>query len=528
VRFWRRSPRTDGRQGDAGAGSKLASIDESTPHHYSFWLAHATDRAAAMDLVGENRHIPRTYAVVGEPDGRVRFDMAVSGNGRGQSIISVLYSLERAGIGVAGFEATDVIDDATDADLATLVEAFAKTGNNGPTRSRMARLGGTRLLELFLERHLAAPATDHEWSAIIGDIAFNTPGSEGRLVRAAEELDRKPRGPGDTDYNVYSLLVSAENRARLADLGGLPIDLPEDVLIPLAERSASLGRVAVELIGLQSAPLSDDATKALGRLAQRGDERAAEALQALRKATPSPDVRATVDRALGAPSADVRAYALTILAHHWGTEARPTWREFLTSKSTTCRMTAESVLGDYGTEEDLDDAASTLGRIIRAKQTMSYSPPRGSELIELLVRFRDRPIAEAGLDDLSARWDRLADELRTWLVERHPWLDPARRTDRPVEQSIEPETPTEPAMPTIERIDDGFNVTFDDEAAWSDARERFEAAVAAHPSIDILEADREWMTLRVGVTGPEELIRTLWLASVADTRPQTGESVADE
>jgi hypothetical protein len=263
------------------------------------------------------------------------------------------------------------------------------------------------------------------------------------------------------------------------------------------------------------APLPAPVTSALLAAAGENGERAVDALGALRRAAPEPAVRAAVDRALASDDANLRATALDVLAHHWGTEARPVWKEFLASKSVPLRWAAEEVLGLVGTEDDLAEAAAHLAKLVRTRSKLSMSPPRGNQIVDLLVRHREDPAAQAGLDDLSARWDRLPEDLRGWLAEHHPWLDPGRRADSPRELDAAPEEPAAWPPPTITKENGTLMLEFGEGAAHSDARERFEDLAQAHRAVEVLDGDREWITVRIEHADPEALVRELWDAASA-------------
>ena len=194
MRFWRTGTKSSPPAGDRSARARLEAIDESTPHRYRFRLAEADDRDAAVAVLRDPRRVPLTFEVADEQDGRVRFDVAAAGNGRPQSIISVLYSLQRADVAVDGFDALDVIEDLDEADLVKVVETWRKVANNGPTRSRIERLGGSRLLEMSLGRYLESPKTQRPYGFAVQEIAFNTPGCENRLDRGCGWTRRATEG----------------------------------------------------------------------------------------------------------------------------------------------------------------------------------------------------------------------------------------------------------------------------------------------------------------------------------------------
>jgi hypothetical protein len=519
MRFWRKGAESGDPAGGRSARARLEAIDESTPHRYRFWLAQAGDRDAAVTVLGDPRRIPLTFEVVDEADGRVRFEVAAAGNGRGQSIISVLYSLQLADVAVHGFAALDVIEDLDAADLVRIVETWRKVANNGPTRSRIERLGGPRLLEMALERYLVSPTTQRPYGFAVQEIAFNTPGCEDRLLMAAAELVARPRGRGETVYDAESLLASALSRSGLSAYVGVPIVYPETALLAMVDEPSGVGTKALGMLGSLPAPLSEATVAALCRIAALDEDRhAAEALRSLRSAPPSAAVRAVTEGALTAPSNEIRATALWLLAYHWGTEARPVWREFLASKSTTLRDAAEGAIAEHGTEEDLPEAALRVAKIIRAKPGMTYSPPRASDLIDYMARYREHPVAGAAFADLAGRWDRFPDPgLRDWIREHHPWIEGAGQDGPPVDLDIDPEVPGEPDPPKVTRTDERVEVVFEDDAsAHSAARERFEVLAEAHASVEVVASDREWLDLRIEDDAPEQLIETLWAQAVAE------------
>ena len=165
--------------------------------------------------------------------------------------------------------------------------------------------------------------------------------------------------------------------------------------------------------------------------------------------------------------------------------ARPYWQAGLASCSAPRRMAAEDTIGEYGDEDaDVPLAAEHLGKIIRRKSTIEWQPPRGSEIIGLLVRHRELPEAQAALADLTKRWVRLPDELQRWLKEHHPDLVPASeeagaQADKPVDDGdVEP--PLTWPLPEIKRDGNEFYVGFWDTDMF-EIRERFEGLLDGVP-----------------------------------------------
>jgi hypothetical protein len=303
--------------------------------------------------------------------------------------------------------------------LQSVVHDWAVHSNSGPYRRRLERLAGLALLD----RCLAAAAVAEQrrdgdaaaWWFAVACIAFNTPGAEARLLDEAVD---------DTDGRASRLVEAAFDRVQLARLAALAIAVPSQSLISALGRRGHAPERAARLASLLPAPLDAGVSTALQDLARRGGGAAIAALAALHQAAPSSAVRATCDAALASDDAHIRAAGLSLLARHWTDDARPVWREFLRSKSAPQRWMAETVISRHATAEDLPDAAAHLSRVIRARPGMAMSPPRGSDLVDLMVRHRRHPVARVALEDLSARWPGLSDDMRPWIAEHHPWLVP--------------------------------------------------------------------------------------------------------
>ena len=497
------------RKAEAPLPPELERITEETGQRFVIQLANPAQLDAAREAL--TTRLGAELEVIATADDRLQVE---SSFGAGSApVMRPLHVLDRAGISVGDLELLDLVTEIDEAALQRLVEAWGEFANRGPHRLRLVRLAGMDILERCLDHLRRAGDSGHgrksSWSFAVTCVTMNTPGAEGRVIaEAARTRDR---------HVAENLVGAAEGRIRLAALAGLPVDAPAPEVAELVGRSGYLGERACRLAAILPAPLPVLVTDALLVAAGQKGERAVEALGALRRAAPEPAVRAAVERALTSEDANLRASGLDLLAQHWGDEAaRPTWKEFLASKSAPMRWTAEAVIGLHGTRDDLADAAAHLAKLARARGGMSMSPPRGNEIVDLLVRYRDDPIARAGLDDLSARWDRLPEDLRSWLAEHHPELDPARRDDQPAEAAspldeIEEELSWPP--PTIQRHGKDLRLEFDEVGAHQPVRERFEELAVAHPAIEVLEGDREWLSVRV--TGPdaETLIYELWEAA---------------
>jgi hypothetical protein len=487
--------------------SALDDIDESTPHRYRIWLASASDGESAiavLEKVAVTRQL--TIEVVSGLDGRAGMDIASTFDNRNAAVLTPLYALERAGVAVRGFEARDLVTELPEAALTRAVAAWDRFHNEGPHRHRLEVLAGPELIETCLGQARGS-ANAFTWRFAATCAAFNTPGSEAQMLRAAVET----RDWKEAD----SFVDAAISRATLTTLSNEPFEPPADAVVALIGRGSYIGERGASLAAAMKAPLPDPVSDALCAASRLGGDPAIRAVAALDKAAPSSAVRQAVDDALASADPNLQAAALGVLAHHWGTDARPTWQAFLASRSAPLRQTAEQVLGLHGTADDLPDAAAHMATLARTKSSVHLTPPRGAEIVDLLARHRGDPAARAGLDDLSARWDRLGADLREWLEQHHPWLEPSQRGGAPVEQQAGPEEPLEWPPPTIEREGDVFALSFEDTDLF-ETRERFEELAAAHPRVELVDGDREWTSLKVSGDEPEALIRELWATAVQD------------
>ncbi len=340
------------------------------------------------------------------------------------AVLRPLNMLDQVGIAVGDLEIAGLVTDVGDAALRTVVHDWAVRGNTGPHRRRVERLAGVALLDRCLAAAAVAERSGDEdaaaWRFAVACVAFNTPGAEARLLDEAV---------GGDDRRADHLVSAAFDRLQLARYAGLAIEVPVESLVSALRRRGHVAERAARLASLLPGPLDDDVSTALQELTRRGGEAAAAALAALHRASPSAAVRMTCDAALASDDSHVRAAGLSLLARHWTDDARPVWRESLRSRSTPERWMAERVISEHGTTVDLPDAAAHLARVVRARQRIATSPPRGSDLVNLLARHREQPAARVALDDLIGRWPRLSDDMRTWLAESHPLLVPTVSAD---------------------------------------------------------------------------------------------------
>lgn len=516
VPLWRLG-RPRGDDDDRTTPSPLDAIDAQTPLRFRLHLADPGQRHAAEEALRARLPGELTVEAAGA-DGDGTLEVASRFSPASAALQRPLNVLERAGVVVNGLAVLGLVTELDDDALRRAVHAWDTHGNQPPHRLRLELLAGSPLLERCLAALAEAPESGPDrratWSFALRCVTFNTPGAERRVIEAAAATRNERDG--------IELVNAAEDRVRLATLSGQPVDIPADALAAVIGRGGYLGERASHLADLLPAPLPAAVASALCAAAAGSGERAAAAIRALRHAEPDGAVRSVLEAALASNDAGVQADALGVFAHHWGVEARPTWRAFLATRSAPLRWSAEAILGQYGTEADLDDAAAHLARLVRAPSKTPLDPPRGNEIVELLVRHADHPTARTALDDLSARWDRLEGDLRSWLAEHHPSLDPARRTDRPREVVASAEAMLAFPPPTIEREPDAFRLWFDEAAAHTEARDRFEELAARHADVEILDGDREWLTIRCTAPDPAALVHKLWsAASRGAGRPDT-------
>ena len=498
-------------------------VEGSPPHRFSFWLADAANREvaeAALERLVTDGEIDLNMRP--EPEGRVRIEVDSTFSPRTAAILRPLHTLRHAGIVVRGFEALDLVREIDDRALAGAVDAWKTFGNKGPHRHRLEVLAGEETIARCLghlrrqRKRPEASSRAAEWRFAAGCAAFNTEGAEAHMLAEAVRAENK--------HDALGFIDAAVDRAILASLSGAQFEVVEEHLMILIRKSSYISERAAYLAQTMPGPLPGGVVEALAATSRARGEMGLRALEALRNASPSAAVRQTVDDALRSDDASIQASALGVLAHHWGTGARPVWQRFLTARSAPLRYAAEESLGLYGEAGDLADAAAHLARLARSKSSVQYSPPRGADIVNLLVRHRDDPSARAALNDLSARWEQLGEDLRQWLGEHHPWLAPHPPSGRPLEVDAEPEPPLEWPPPSVERDGDTFVVSFDRTDLF-ETRERFEELAESRHDIELIDGDREWTTMRIAADDPEALIRRLWEA--AHRRPPSQPTIGN-
>ncbi len=481
---------------------RLDWIDEKTPYRFRTWLADPSQREAAIAILDERLGHELKATALDEPDGRVRLDLELTFRGFA-AISRPLHVLRREGVRVRGIEMLDVYDDVGPEELGRLAAAW-HTGPSDPAlRRRIDALTGETTLRAAIDANRRG-GPRNGWRMIAATAARQTPGVDALLLETAiAEQD-------SALARLYAGVVGG--RGELAELVSTPFDPPVHLVLAVARRGGEVAEAAYEIARFLSAPLPDELTAVLSRAARRGTESSHGAVRALRRAKPTDEVRTALEAALASSVLDVSDAALGTLGEILGSDARPYWQAGLVSSSAPRRMAAEEVIGQYGDADDVPLAAEHLGKIIRRRSATSWEPPRGSEIIGLLVRHRESPESRAALVDLTKRWVKLPDELQQWLRRYHPDLVPTNHTPpspSPETRSDVAEPPLEWPMPTIERKGHELHVAFWDTDV-TDIRDRFGELIDAHPAVAVLDGDREWLTLRIDAPDPEEVIADLW------------------
>jgi hypothetical protein len=491
---------------------RLDWITEDTPYRYRTWLEDPARRDDVIAILDRRLSAELTTTVIDEPDGRVRLDIVSTFKG-GAAILRPLYQLRHQGVRVRGFEDLDRVEDISRAELDRLADDWKAGPSGRAVGRRIDALGGEGILRLALDANPGGERLNG-WDMIVSSVGRHTPGSEALLLEKAV---------AEKDVSRAARLTGAVvGRGELAELVDESFEPPGELVLQLARRPARVAEQAFRIAEALPAPLSDELTPALCVAARRGRISDTAAVRALRNARPTPEVRAALEAALESKDADVRQLALESLGAVFGVGARPYWQAWLASSSAPQRMAAEDVIGAYGDADDVPLAAEHLGKIIRRKSSISWEPPRGNEIITLLVRHRGLPEAQAALADLTKRWPKLPEELQRWLKEYHPDLVPTEvaspvATAEPVDES-DPEPALTWPLPEIKRDGKELYLGFWDTDMF-DVRERFDQLLDAHPNVTLVDGDREWLTARIDSPEPEVLIAELWTRAQESRTP---------
>jgi hypothetical protein len=492
---------------------RLDWITEDTPYRIRTWLEDPTRRDDAIEILDRQLGPELTTTVIGELDGRVRLDIVSTFKGDA-AISRPLYQLRHHGVRVRGLEDLDRVEDISRADLGRLADAWEAGRYDRAVGRRIDALAGEGVLRFALG---ANPGGDrlNGWDMIVTSVGRHTPGTEALLLESAVAEKDVRRAAGMTG--------AVAGRGERAELVAESFEPPVKLLVRLARRPSRVAEEALRIARALPAPLPDELTTVVCAAARRGKYQVGiNAVIALRKARATPEVQAALEAALQSSDTDVRQLALESLGELFGVGARPYWQAWLASSSAPQRMAAEDVIGAYGDADDVPLAAEHLGKIVRRKSSISWQPPRGNEIITLLVRHRDLPEAKAALADLTKRWPKLPEELQRWLKDHHPDLVPAEETLSAVvgepNEDGDGEPPLTWPLPEIKRRGKEFYLGFWDTDMF-DVRDRFEDLLAAHPAVTIVDGDREWTTARFDDPAPEALVAELWARAQESPTP---------
>jgi hypothetical protein len=488
---------------------RLDWITEDTPYRFRTWLQDPAKRGDAVRILEQRLGDELSASVADEPDGRIRLEMISTHRGW-LAITRPLSILRGEAVHVRGLEVLDLVEDVPEAELARILVAREAKATHAVADRRMDALAGEAMVRLGIEANRREGGRS-AWRFVASSAARWTPGVDRLLLEAA----LAEPNPSTAAFYGETVALGGERAALVSD----PFEPPPELVVALAQQHDLRAEAAYRIANALPAPLPGDLTAVLCAAVRRGGLSDSSAVQALRNAEPTDEVRSALETALESSDTDMSGMAFDSLARLLGTGARPYWEAGLASNSAPRRMAAEDTIGEYGDAGDVPLAAEHLGRIIRRKSTIEWQPPRGSEIIGLLVRHRDLPEAQAALADLSKRWARLPGELQRWLKEHHADLVPAgehpdehadEHADGPFDDDDgDAEPPLTWPFPEIKRDGDQYSIGFWDTDTF-EIRERFEELLDERPEVTVVDGDREWLTATIDSQDPEALIAELW------------------
>jgi hypothetical protein len=257
----------------SGDGPTLAAFGGSTPHRCRIRLGSPEDADRAKDVLRDLACVATvtlvedaegtTLQTVGDPDGR---EQAPS-----QFVFcQMLEALEGASIGVTGFAHLDLVTTLAMDDYVHLATAWGSRDSPGPSRRQLEALAGTAILESMLGWYFESTnrrAKGFAMRRILIDLAcaaaYNTPGSEYRLVEVAGHAMAKSARTWELGDDVGVWLEAADRRASLSRLGGLPVLLPEELVVPLFAAPETARRAAIRLARFLPKPYAESVVDGL-------------------------------------------------------------------------------------------------------------------------------------------------------------------------------------------------------------------------------------------------------------------------
>lgn len=498
--------------------SRLDRIDETTPHRFRVRLAPGIDRDATIGSLTDR--LGRELAATADPNDAATVSIVSTFSPRSAAVQRPLNLLRTAGVDVTGLVLDDLVVDASPKELRQVVRGWMATANKGPSRRRAEALAGADTVAALWD--LVRTTEDREQRAamfVLRCSVFNTAGSERRLLALVALPGALPERMCD------DLAQAAIERRHLTELSGGRAVVDVEDLIALAERGGRSATWGLAFAGSLVPPIPPRLRAAIVGLADSNDtEATVAAIGALRWLEPDDEVRAVVDRRLAAGTADERWEALRSGAALFGTEMRPVWHEWLSSRSAPLREVAEQSMAEYGDLDDLDVATAHLAKLIRRTPgAVSWHTPRESHIIGLLSRHRGDPRVETAFEDLYGRWDRLNPDIRDWVGRERPELLPDRiaeasaaGTTGPADDLVAEDVAW--PLPSIELGDGVYELWFQNTDMF-ETRDRFEELCDADPSIRVVDGDREFLHLQVDAADPIASITRLWVDAGGDPSP---------
>jgi HEAT repeat protein len=145
----------------------------------------------------------------------------------------------------------------------------------------------------------------------------------------------------------------------------------------------------------------------------------------------SPESIRALEELLGDASLDVRCVALDSLGERLGAGIVPYARRLAAGRQQQEKWWAEKWLARFGGAEDVSFMADRVKSLLSGKRQRQFEPPEVSYVVDFLLRHEDIPAAQAALDAIRRRGERLPDNERKWLEAHAPQLLPSTGSPPP-------------------------------------------------------------------------------------------------
>ena len=396
------------------------AFDELAPYRFQLLFDDASDPDAISKTVDGTDGLDRFEYLLEEVTDGWSLTITSRRYEQRSAVMRVLSELHGAGIVAEDFIALDVVSDPPTLWLVAVVERLRQEDRMG---RRADACAGLQLIET------AAGWLDDEdeeisWNSasVMGSAAFNDPGPETYLALvdgATRQVERGSIG----EFPAHLLLLGA------AALGSLASSLsryretafPEGSLPELIGHSSqAISEGAIGALSTAPGEASADATEALGDVVAADGAIADQAAWAMTRSAPTDELEQLLRDTFLTAKGELRISSAIAYCTHWPDQGRFTWTELLAARGLEDKWTGADLLAEYGDEEDTALAAKEIMRLAKAKAERLYDPPRGAQLIEFLTRYPDDPATIEAMDVLENRRDKLPEELREWIEERHP------------------------------------------------------------------------------------------------------------